>query len=101
MKTTEEMIEVMEAYAAGKEIEFRYLSCSHDRSWGPAPNPCWNWPQCDYRIKEVPREFTIAYREDTGKVLGVAGFPGGSMIQIVPADCKVGMVKTMRVREVL
>jgi len=42
-----EQIEIMQAYADGREIEFidRY------NIWRSAPKPSWNWKDCLYRIK--------------------------------------------------
>lgn len=50
--TTKEMIEVMQAYERGEEIEAR-LANYEDR-WGDANAPLWNWECFEYRIK--PKE---------------------------------------------
>lgn len=44
-KTVREMIEVMEAYERGEEVEMRYES-----GWDSQPYPAWNWETYDYRI---------------------------------------------------
>lgn len=67
MKTTKEMIEVMQAYERGEQIEF--MDCS--REWKDTTNPIWDWARYDYRIKpktkyvpfKTPEEFLTAYRE--------------------------------------
>ena len=51
MKTTKEMIEVMQAYDRGEQIEF--MDCS--RKWKDTTNPIWDWARYDYRIKPKPK----------------------------------------------
>lgn len=50
MKTIQEKIEVMQAFADGKDIEV-YISMNGD-TWVPRDQPLWNWKHCDYRIAE-------------------------------------------------
>lgn len=45
MKTTEEMIEVMQAHVDGKRIETRHVG-----AWHTASEPEWNWAYSNYRI---------------------------------------------------
>lgn len=48
---TKEAIRVMQAYVDGKEVE------SVNRRgivWMRAPEPCWDWLNCDYQIKPTP-----------------------------------------------
>ena len=47
MKTTKEMIEVMQAYLRGEEIEYR---CCH-KDWLECRVPIWNWNSIEYRVK--------------------------------------------------
>ena len=47
MKTTKEMIEVMQAYLRGEEIEYRYGY----KDWLECRIPIWNWDSIDYRVK--------------------------------------------------
>lgn len=100
MSTTEEKIEVMQAYADGKKIEFKTMRFAAD-GWATlvAP-PVWNWVEYNYRIKQEPREFVVAYREDNGKLIGIAE-SASRLITVSPTDVKLGMIKTMKVREVL
>lgn len=65
MKTTKEMIEVMQAYLKGEQIEE-----SIDKKVWFTCEPIWNWAKCDYRVKKkvyVPfdtaEEFLEAQRE--------------------------------------
>lgn len=51
MKTTEEKIAVMQAYADGKEIE---CSANNWFSRWTEEEPHWNWDAYDYRVKPVP-----------------------------------------------
>ena len=65
MKTTKEMIEVMQAYLDGEQIEE-----SIDQKVWFTCEPIWNWAKCDYRVKQkkyVPfdtaEEFLAAQRK--------------------------------------
>lgn len=49
MKTIQEKIAVMQAFAEGKEIEVQVEGGSE---WVEATNPEWNWMIFDYRVKE-------------------------------------------------
>lgn len=53
--TTNEMIEVMQAYERGEEIEMRLADCE-DR-WAPTISPLWNWAQTSYRVKPKEPKF--------------------------------------------
>ena len=67
MKTTKEMIEVMQAYERGENIQF--FSINGD--WKDTECPNWNWGIRDYRVKpkkkyvpfETAEEFLTAYRK--------------------------------------
>ena len=72
MKTTKEMIEVMQAYESGEQIE-----CFNDEEWKYVKNPVWDWLHNNYRVKQkkyVPfdtaEEFLEAQRKDGGDGLG-------------------------------
>ena len=52
MKTTKEMIEVMQAYLRGEKIEYRY----GNTDWLECRVPIWNWNSTEYRVK--PRQKT-------------------------------------------
>ena len=66
MKTTKEMIEVMQAYERGEKIE-----CFNDEQWKDVNNPVWDWLHNDYRVKpkkiyvtfDTADEFLAAYRK--------------------------------------
>ena len=47
MKTTREMIDVMQAYLRGEEIEYR---CGY-KDWLECRIPIWDWNNLDYRVK--------------------------------------------------
>lgn len=53
MKTTEEMIEVMQAYVDGKKIECKCtnMPCA---GWFTTEKPAWGWSFNDYRVKPEP-----------------------------------------------
>ena len=64
MKTTKEMIEVMQAYESGEQIE-----CFNDEEWKYVKNPVWDWLHNDYRVKnkvyvpfDTAEEFLAAQR---------------------------------------
>ena len=66
MKTTKEMIEVMQAYDRGEQIEAFYNGV-----WVDIYIPEWSWGVRDYRVKpkksyvpfDKPEEFLTAYRK--------------------------------------
>lgn len=49
MKSTKEMIEVMEAFADGAPIEYVNLN-DPIGTWKYTPAPIWDWRQADYRV---------------------------------------------------
>lgn len=52
MKTTKDMIEVMQAYERGEQIEFRMKTIPENDEWDiMTQEPEWNWSNFDYRIK--------------------------------------------------
>lgn len=55
MKTIEEKISVMQAFAEGKEIE-RIIKSIGGLCWVLDPTPSWNWYSFDYRVKEEPKQ---------------------------------------------
>lgn len=65
MKTTKEMIEVMQAYERGEKIEALYNDV-----WVDIYIPEWSWGLRDYRVKQktkfvpfdTPEEFLAAQR---------------------------------------
>ena len=68
MKTTKEMIEVMQAYEEGTQIQ---IKPSYTTEWSDTNIPWWNWSDFDYRVKpkksyvpfHTPEEFLTAYRK--------------------------------------
>ena len=66
MKTTKEMIEVMQAYESGEQIE-----CFNDEEWKYVKNPVWDWLHNNYRVKpkkkyipfDTAEEFLVAQRK--------------------------------------
>lgn len=49
MKTTEEMIAVMQAFLEGKKIE-SYPYYTRKFGWCPTSTPIWDWRENDYRV---------------------------------------------------
>ena len=73
MKTTKEMIEVMQAYERGEKIEE-----SIDQKVWFTCKPIWNWAKCDYRVKqkkyvpfETAEEFLAAQRKHGDGVISI------------------------------
>ena len=64
MKTTEEMIAVMQAYVDGKEIEYESYS-----KWEKVTEPAWNWGGNDYRVKPEPEYIPFTF-EDAEFLMG-------------------------------
>ena len=68
MKTTKEMIEVMQAYERGEQIQ---IKSEKKDCWDDICNPVWDWGTFDYRVKqktkyvqfETAEEFLTAYRK--------------------------------------
>lgn len=54
MKTTKEMIEIMQAYENGEKIEYRLKE--GNKRWFKALHPEWDWVLFDYRIKPKVKE---------------------------------------------
>ncbi len=56
-KTLQEKIAVMQAFAEGKQIEYRRALA---RDWYIAGNPTWDWWTIDYRI--APEPVSLGYQ---------------------------------------
>lgn len=102
MKTTKEMIEVMQAYLRGEKIEYR---CGY-KDWLECRIPIWDWNNLDYRVKpktktktktkylpfETVEEFLEAQREhgaiikmiDDDRLLSAFVRHDGSVLFILP-----------------
>ena len=52
--TTEEMIEVMQAYERGEVIEMHSRCAFNKDDWKDIDSPLWNWGDIEYRIKSKP-----------------------------------------------
>lgn len=75
MKTTKEMIEVMQAYLDGEQIEE-----SIDQKVWFTCEPIWNWAKCDYRVKKkvyVPFDTAEEFLE-AQRAHGIHVYFGGS-----------------------
>ena len=109
MKTTQEMIEVMQAYLRGEKIEYRY----GNTDWLECRVPIWNWNSIEYRVKpkqktrsktktkflpfETVDEFLAAQREhgdiikmiDDDRLLSAFVRHDGSVLFVLPKSiCK-------------
>lgn len=54
--TTKEMIEVMQAYERGEQIEYRIKAFMRDDEWSPMTDeqPEWDFTEFDFRVKPKP-----------------------------------------------
>ena len=69
MKTTAEMIAVMQAYEDGKVIEYWD---NYPPTWKMATKPSWDWHTTDYRVKPEPEYIPFTFEDAeffTGKVV--------------------------------
>ena len=94
MKTTKEMIAVMQAFENGAEIECA-LNCYVNKKWDDTKNPKWDWYENDYRIKPIleyvpftfeDAEFLIgkAIKKDGGHVYSILGVKDSGVTVIHP-----------------
>ncbi len=74
IEETKKMIEVMQAYVEGKEIQYMRIYTTSPPEWKDIPKnnpPPWDWDNTIYRIKPIPiplhRRFL--WRVDTGEPL--------------------------------
>ena len=56
MKSTIDMIDVMEHFANGGEVEAKHRTYDADADWDTTPTPRWNWDSFDYRKKEPVKQ---------------------------------------------
>ena len=102
MKTTKEMIEVMQADEEGKIIEKRKYSNNGD--WVLSECPLWNWDDYDYRIKPEPvtRPMTldeiIEWRKNSNGVI-LWEDEDVSYVTVVDAIDKNDIINTFRIAE--
>lgn len=96
MKTTKEMIEVMQAFVDGKSVEYQMLGDEvwHERRVEEQWDSYWNWGDYDYRIKKMPRECWVNVYD---------GYFGNAWETKEEADEAAGKSRTdcLRVREVI
>ena len=83
-KSIREMIEVMEAFERGDEVE---AQTGREGHWGRLLYTEWNWSSNDYRIKRKPRNFLVSTT------------PSGWCV--TPINCNVRCNETIKVVEVL
>lgn len=69
--TNQEIIDVVKAASEGKPIEYRVkpgnimiATSKAQNPWVPHPSPCWNFEECEYRVRREPR--TIYLNEYPG-----------------------------------
>ena len=92
MKTTKEMIEVMQAYDRGEKIESGYGDV-----WVDIDMPEWSWGLRDYRVKPKPKyvpfdtaeEFLTAQRKHSFSVNKIGS---GRHYAYINGKCEVRLV---------
>jgi hypothetical protein len=81
------MIAVMQAYADGKEIQYRRIG---NGEWDDC-KPRWDWAACEYRVKPEPREWWIltttrggAYAVCASEIMAAEGMlhPGQAIVHV-------------------
>ena len=65
MKKIEQMIEVMQAYCDGADIEYKQHMSSY---WCVATTPTWDWDNIDFRIKDRYAELKAAAADPTKQI---------------------------------
>ncbi len=61
-ETTEKAIAVMRHFTSGAEVQVKYKDpgCDEPVGWRDATCPVWDWFECEYRIKPIPRVFIVS-----------------------------------------
>lgn len=93
--TTKEMIEVMQAYERGEQIEYRIKAFMRDDEWSPMTDeqPEWDFTEFDFRVKPKPAyrpyknadEFLKAQKEH-GTYLHHDDFPNWYQLPLFVTD---------------
>ena len=77
MKTTKEMIEVMEWFEGGGAIE--WANKGYD-DWEPVTKPLWNWSNFEYRIKEF--QYPMLFKDNSnGLIIIFDGLKSGTVVE--------------------
>ena len=79
MKTTKGMIEVMQAYDRGEQVQLLNI----DGNWEDKDNPAWNWAKCDYRVK--PKKIYVPF-ETAEEFLAAQMAHGGDALITITED---------------
>lgn len=87
MKTIKEMIEVMQAYDRGEQIQVKTTNKKCD--WEDVKEPYWQWNFCDYRVK--PKKYVPF---DTAEEFLAAQREHGSSVKVNSIDKSVFYAKT-------
>lgn len=93
MKTTKEMIDIMQAYESGEQIEIM----NKFGEWIYIDKPIWNWAIFDYRVKPKPKyvpfdtaeEFLTAQRKHSFSVNKIGS---GRHYAYINGKCEVRLV---------
>ena len=88
MKTTQEMIQVMQHYVNGGKVEHRVTDME---DWESTPNPGWNWHEIEYRIA-VPKTKKVkllAWFDGTYLVYREARSSPAGQWKRIPAEDKI------------
>ncbi len=89
MKTTKEMIEVMQAHDRGEQIEYVPIG---EKNWIENEEPEWNWVSCDYRVKPKKNKIYVPFY--TAEEFLAAQREHGSSVKVNSIDKSVFYAKT-------
>lgn len=82
------MIEVMQAYDRGEQIQILDIN----GIWEDKEYPYWNWTQCDYRVKPKNKKVYVPF--DTAEEFLAAQREHGSSVKVNSIDKSVFYAKT-------
>ena len=88
-KTIKEMIEIMEWFDKGGEVEC--VDRGYD-DWGTASHPCWNWDDYDYRIKKF--QYPMWFKSTLSSLVVRFDNLNSGEVVIEGQGCKLGEYKS-------
>lgn len=93
MKSTNEMIEVMQAHEQGKVVEWRHMSS--ENYWQTVTTTVWNWQAFDYRIKPPETEPAPTHEWVVCEVETDTGLYVFSTPEVNSRDCHLGVAPSV------
>lgn len=99
MMTVDQMIEVLQAFKAGKKIQVRSIYSMNEEDWDNLVIPSWQFGSFNYRVKPELREYLVAI-DSAGEPIGVTKASCG-FITITDTRYPLSGVRAIKVQEVL